>query len=442
MSSISSPKKLLTILIIATLSPLFQSCISSRQIQRESSFIAVQNVNIVDVLNGSVLYNKSVVIKDSLIYFIGDLFTEKVNPNEKYIDGKGKYLLPGLWDMHFHLCWDSINDSLLFPALIKNGITGLRDMGGDLAIMRIFKEDVKSGKYIGPQIYGAGPMIDGNPPVHRDFSLPVDGNTNMFEILDSLKKNGSDFFKPYSLIKENQLRDISRYCHANNMSFEGHLSEYIEPEISLSLGQKSVEHLNRLDEIWQNSKERIDDIANLMITNKTFLCPTLITYELKTKLRDTSILNPAYNKYISPTLMEEWKSNWASRIKKYSKDSDLRKLDSTFISELALVAHLNKMGVFLLAGSDFAGMPYVYPGVGLQEELALLVKAGLTTQQALKTATINPAIFMSLEKSYGSITVGKMADMVLLEKNPLENIENTRSITSVFLKGKLVTILK
>lgn len=412
--------------------------ISAATAQVRPSYLVIKNINIIDVIKGEVFPNQDVVIKDKVIYSIEPSNSKASSPDSKYIDGTGKYLLPGLWDMHVHLCWEKNNDTLLFPILLQNGITGIRDMGGDLEIIRTFKERLKEGKIAGPEIYGAGPMIDGIPPVHPDFSMPVDDKTNMKAVLDSLKSNGADFFKVYSLLKESQLKDIASYCSANHISFAGHLSEYIEPEVSISLGQKSVEHLNRLDNIWEINKSRIDSIGHSMVAKEIFLCPTLVTYQLKTKIRDTSIRKWKYDKYIPATLMEEWKRTWASRLKRHTKNADWEKLDKTYSSQKELVGHLHKMGVMLLAGSDFAGMPYVYPGIGLQEELFLLVQAGLSNQQALRTATINPAIYMSVQQRYGSVSVGKYADLIILNCNPFEDIKNIQSINSVLLKGKTV----
>ncbi len=413
---------------------LLTSWTTAQSTTQDSLSLVIRNINVVNVLNGKLVPNMDVAVKDKIIYFIGKSFSESVPSNSISIDGNGKYLCPGLWDMHFHLCWDKNNDTLLFPALLKNGITGIRDLGGDLKIMNSFRTKTKDFK---PEIYGAGPMIDGNPPVYTDFSLPVDDNSNLKAVLDSLKNNGADFFKTYSLIKEKQLTDISIYCAKNKMTFAGHLSEYIKPETSISLGQKSIEHLNRLDDTWARSKNRLDSIASLMIAKNTFLCPTLITYQLKTKVRDTSIVNRNYSKYISSSLTNEWKAAWEKRLTRHSQLADWDELDKTFQSQMQLVNYLNKMGVMILAGSDFAGMPYVYPGIGLHQELHLLFEAGLSNYEVLKTATISPAIYMSKQNVYGSISVGKYADMLILEKNPLDNIDNLQAIKFIIVKGEI-----
>lgn len=405
----------------------------------DTAFLIIKNINVVDVNSGKVLKNKDVVVKGQFIYFVGSSFSEKTSASTKFIDGKGKYICPGLWDMHFHLCFDKGNDTLLYPALLKNGITGIRDMGGDLRIMNDFKRSTKEYKL---SIYGAGPIIDGNPPVYPDFSLPVDSGSDITKHLDSLRNNGSDFFKTYSLIKQEQLEEISVYCKKNNFQFAGHLSEYVKPEKSIALGQKSIEHLNGLDEIWNESKCRFDSLTDIMLTHQTYVCPTIITYQLKTKLRDSTIINKAYSEYISATLSNEWKITWAKRVERHKKLENWDALDKTYLSQLKLINRLNQKGVMILAGSDFAGMPYVYPGIGLHQELKLLTKAGLSDYEALKTATINPAIFMSKQNLYGSIAAGKYADMLILEKNPLDNIDNLQTIELVITKGESFNLKK
>ncbi|HRG33096.1 MAG: amidohydrolase family protein [Saprospiraceae bacterium] len=412
--------------------------ILSGQINKsDTTFLIIKNISIIDVGSGKILKKQNVVIKGQFIYYIGNSFSERTSTNTKYIDGKGKYLCPGLWDMHFHLCWDISNDTLLYPALLKNGITGIRDMGGDLKIMSAFKSLKNVNKL---NIYGAGPMIDGNPPVYSDFSLPVDNSSDITKLLDSLKNNGSDFFKTYSLLKEAQLKEISAYCRKNDFHFAGHLSEYINPETSISLGQKSIEHLNGLYEIWNESRSRFDSLTDLMLKHHTYICPTIITYQLKTRLRDSTIVNKEYSKYISTSLVKEWKITWGKRVERHKKLEDWDALDKTYLSQLKLISRLHEKGVMLLAGSDFAGMPYVYPGISLHQELKLLTKAGLSNYETLKTATINPAIFMNKQNIYGSVEVEKYADLLILEKNPFDNIENLKTTTFVIVKGKIIKV--
>jgi imidazolonepropionase-like amidohydrolase len=135
--------------------------------------------------------------------------------------------------------------------------------------------------------------------------------------------------------------------------------------------------------------------------------------------------------------MSEWQKAWGKRMTRHTKLADWEGLNKTFQSQMQLVNHLHKMGVMILAGSDFAGMAYVYPGISLHQELKLLVQAGLSSYEALKTATINPAIFMSKQSLYGSVALEKYADLLVLEKNPFDNIENLKTTKFVIVKGEI-----
>jgi imidazolonepropionase-like amidohydrolase len=403
-----------------------------------ATYTVIQNTNIVDVIKGRIIPNQIVIIKDSIILSLNRNANINYPAGAKIIDGKDKFLMPGLWDMHFHITWDSGNDTTLFNMLLRYGITGIRDMGGSLTILNKFKKEVQENSEAGPEIFGAGPIIDGNPPVHKDFSLPVDSSTDLKHQLDSLKKNGADFIKTYSLIEKTELEKIASYSRSNHIPFAGHLSEYIEPEISIKLGQKSVEHLNRLDDIWIKDKKRTNVIATLMRDNGTWLCPTIITYFLKVHMIDSSILNEHFEKYINAELKKEWLGARLARIKKFSNKDQLTKQEELFKQQNDLLAFLYSKKIKLLARSDFAGMPFIYPGIGLHQELELMVKAGVPIAEVLKSATINPALYFGIQNRYGSITPGKYADLILLNENPLIDIKKTKTIIKVFKKGREV----
>jgi imidazolonepropionase-like amidohydrolase len=402
------------------------------------SYTVIRNVNIVDVIKGRIITHKTVIVKDSLISVI--FSNNNNNPaypvNARIIDGTDKFLMPGLWDMHFHIAWDNSNDTALFELLLKYGITGIRDMGGSLSILNKFKKEIKEDPGASPEIFGAGPIIDGNPPVHKDFSLPVDSLTDLEYQLDSLVRNGVDFFKVYSLLRQPELEEISNYSKTSHIPFAGHLSEYTEPEASIKLGQKSIEHFNRLEDIWLIDKKRMSNIAKLMRNNNTWLCPTIITYFLKLHMIDPSIVNNSLEKYINPELKKEWLTARESRRKKLNAKELLSKQEELFKQQNALLFFFYSKKIKLLAGSDFAGMPFVYPGIGLHQELELMVKSGIPVAEVLKSATINPALYFGIENKNGSVEAGKYADLLLLGENPLIDIRNTLTITRVFKRGK------
>ena len=417
---------------------LLTSCASGKD-GDSARYTIIEHVHVIDVLRGQVLPGRTVVLQDSMILFIGDQATSAPFAPAEVIDGTGQFLLPGLWDMHFHLCWERSNDSLLLRPLLAHGITGIRDMGGDLAIQAQLKAIGKADPTHGPEIFGPGPILDGNPPVFYDFSIPLDEHTAIPRLLDSLVLNGADFIKTYSLLREPELVQIAQYSQAHHLAFAGHLSEYVAPERSLELGQKSVEHLNRLDEIWTDDPARIDRIADLIVEKESWLCPTLVIYYLKAHMADTTIRVPKYDALVHPILRQEWETTRSKRLARPGQQ-DTAALQRVLNRQLALVGYLHQRGVNILAGSDFAGMPFVYPGIGLYQELDLLHQAGLTNAEVLAAATINPATYLAIQDHYGSVTVGKIADLILLAKNPLADIENIRTLTTVFRKGRRVVV--
>ena len=391
-------------------------------------------VQIIDPEHGELKAFEQMVLKKGVIHYLG----EKKNWDSYTITEEesftGKYLLPPLWNMHTHLAWDVGNDSLFFPLLLSHGILGLRDMGGDLSILKSFKEKVQEYPGFGPQIFGAGPILDGNPPVMMDVSIPLDAVSDFPYLLDSLDIGGADFFKVYSLLQEEALSEIASFAQQSQLTFQGHLSEYVEPEVSLSLGQKSIEHLNRLEEIAANNPERFEEIGRLMVEKESWLCPTLVIYQKKAFMDELELRNDAYQEFIPELLKMEWEGSRERRLKDKSA-ADWTAAKALFEQQKAWVLQLHKMGVKLLAGSDFAGMPFVYPGLGLWEELDLLKEIGLSEKEVLKIACYHPIEFWELEHEYGTLEVGKKADFLILPKNPLEDIQNLRNIDKVYREG-------
>lgn len=426
------------IYLVLLCSLCFISCEKSRNYDPNAKYLILKNAQIINPVPGTVQQVEMLILKDSLIQYVGDQLAQSELPLGEEIDLENKFLMPPLWDMHFHVSWDKGNDSLLFPLLLSKGIMGLRDMGGDLSILQQMKRKLKDNPEFGPNIWGAGPILDGNPPVMYDFSVALDSSMQIEQILDSLNETGADFFKTYSLLKEEELKRISTYSEANGLSFQGHLSEYIEPEISLELGQKSIEHLNRLDEIWLSDTARLNEIAKLMIKQETWICPTLVIYQKKADMSDTGIIQPDYEAFIHPILKQEWEQSRERRLAGKT-EIDWTKAKQLYEQQKALVFFLYKKGVKLLAGSDFAGMPYVYPAMGLWEELALLKEAGIPDKEVLKIAVYHPIQFFGLEKDRGKIEKGFYADFLVLKGNPLNDIRDINSIERVFRHGQQVT---
>lgn len=397
--------------------------------------IVIRHVNVVDVDSGIVLADRLVAIADGkFTALIADPGAFEPAAGTRVIDGTGTYAIPGLWDMHVHVCWSDTNASLLLPTLLKHGITGVRDMGGDLRIANAFKERVASDPTQGPDIVACGPILDGDPPVFPDFTESLSGASDVEHVIDSLLADGADFIKVYSLLDGPEFQRVADHSTAKGVRFAGHLSELVSPEIAIRSGQRSVEHLNRLDDIWFTDPARSDSIVSLMVAMETWSCPTLVVYDRKARAHDPRLRDTVLDALV-PGLQAEWQSWLRSRTEHYDTEHERDSLRIAFQQQLALVKRMHERGVRILAGSDLSGQAFVYPGIGLHEELELLVAAGLSTAEALRSATLGPATYFGVEATQGSITVGKQADLVILSDDPLEAIRNMRSIKAVLHRG-------
>ncbi len=397
--------------------------------------LVVYNISVIDVQHSRVLPGQTIYIQGNKIAKIERSKATKKIVSDTIIDGTGKFILPGFWDMHIHICWkDNLNG--LFTTLLNYGITGVRDMGGNTSILNKFKQQVKNSPHSGPEIFGAGPMLDGEEPVHVDFSVPLTSK-NVRHVLDSLYAEKADFLKVYSLLPRTILDSISAYSKERNIPFAGHVSEYLTPEEASKLGQKSFEHLNRLEDLLKDTS-RLSAFIRLAKSNNTWLCPTLMIYKRKSEFANNEFyVHPLINE-LDVDLIHEWEQVKKNRQNKVLTQEGVLHAQNRFENQKKLVKSFYDGGVPLLLGTDFAGMQFIYPGYSLHEEMALLQSIGIPTFEILKMATINPAEFFGITELYGTVEKKKMADLIILNENPIVNISNTLNIKMVLKAGKIV----
>ncbi len=403
----------------------------------------ITNVNIADVNTGKILKNKTLAIDNNRISAIYD--NEIVSSESTIvIDGKGKYLIPGLWDMHAHYKWSHVD---LDPLLIANGITGIREMWGDMpAFVEIPKRSQQEG-LLSPNVYLSGDLIDGNPPSFPAGCLVV---TTPDEAVDAVKKQidkNVDFIKVYSNLSEDCFMAIAREAKKKNITFAGHIPNSVSIYKAIEAGMASSEHLygflnacasaDTSNEalISTFSEKRFDSICSVLAKSSMWLCPTLTVNRAMSYLNDSIFINDNRIAYLPGYVLEIWNQKMSpftkTEIDNFAKNTRVR-----YLFEQSLIGKMNEKGVKFIAGTDFPN-PYVFPGFSLHDELSLMVKGGMPVIDALRSATINPAIFMNRKADFGSVEAGKLANLVLLNKNPLENIENTKTIETVIVQGKV-----
>ncbi len=419
--------------------------------------LVVAHVTVIDPADGAVRKDMSVAIEGDRIVYAGPASTIRVPPAAQVIDGSGKFLIPGLWDMHIHTFfgdWVPGGREVTLPLFIANGVTGVRDMGSDLDPILKVRTDIAAGRQLGPRMVISGPMLDGEKtpfPAVIVVKTPDGGRG----AVRKLQAAGVDFIKIQSLVPRDAYFAIAEEAKKQKIVFAGHVPDQIRASEASNAGQKSFEHLigifegsstaeeaflegkkgpARFLETYDPKKEAA--LIALLARNQTWQCPTLL-WELGGWLVDVfDVSQYAEIRYAADSWRQKtWPRFKADMTKSYITDPlDVRK---QFVEhELGIIARLKTAGVPFLAGTDTPAGVGIVPGWSLHRELERFVAAGFTPLEALQTATINPAKYLDRTKDFGKVEKGKIADLVLLDANPLDDIANTRKITAVVANGK------
>lgn len=421
--------------------------------------IAFTHVNVIDTTGGPIEREMTVVIAGERIVKVVKSTRARLPKNAQVVDSRDKYLIPGLWDMHVHTVFGDwlpewTGEKVSLPLFVANGVTGVRDMGGDLAVLRRWRSDIASGKLLGPRMVIAGPMLDGPKP-RFPSSAAVGSPAEARNTVDDLRANGVDFIKIQSLIPRDAYFAVAQESTRLGIPFVGHVPDAVRATEASNAGQRSIEHLTGVfegcsrieDELMKGPKgpgrfvESYDDarassLISLFAKNQTWQVPTLVWEHGQWLIDQSDFTHDPLTKY-APLV---WTGQtWPMFTKDILKDMDTdpASVRERFTQmELEMVNRMHRAGVPFMAGTDTAAGVHVFPGFSLHQEMALFVKAGFTPREALQTATWNPARFLDRRSQLGTVEKGKFADLVLLDANPLDDIHNTEKIWGVVLAGR------
>lgn len=433
---------------------------------KESVDILITHAEVIDVETGEILSDQMIGIRNDTIVFISDDYSKDYDAGE-VIQADGKYVIPGLWDMHIHFRGgeELIDENKnLIPLFTANGITGVREAGGDMT-QKIFEwqNAIQAGTMVGPRIFTSGPKLDG-PGGTWAGSIPVNTREEAVQAVDSLINLGSDFVKLYdSRISRDGYIWILEEAKRRGIKTSGHMPFTVMLDEAVEAGLGSVEHLyyvlkgasmeeqqvtndviagkasfwgsmNRLMATTSYAQEQA--AFELLRNNNTYVVPTLYIGNVLTHLKEVDHSNDEYLNYVGDGIIDTYQGRIRSALNANDEFTQMRiDLNNTFVN---LVPKLHEAGVQLLAGSDCgASNSYVYPGESLHGELKALVDAGLPEIEALKAATINGARFLEVDDFYGSLKAGKSGDLLILNNNPLEDINNTQNISRMVLQGNI-----
>jgi hypothetical protein len=450
-------------LFTITLSTLFCPEVFAESVNPEnnpSRDIIFCHVNVIDITKGIALSDMAVVISGEKITVV-EKMGEIDNPkNALAIDATGKFLIPGLWDMHVH--W---YETKYLPIFIANGVTGIRLMSGAQKHFN-WRKDIEAGKLIGPRVVIASPIVDGPNPLWPG-SIIVTNQKQARQTVQEMKSKGADFIKVYTKLSKEAYFALADECSKEDFIFAGHVPYSVTVYEASKAGQRSLEHMTDIirgfskqeaalcqkllqvrrsyDSVFEKALDTFDDtkassLCQTLLNNNTWLCPTLIYHNRYFLCHNKSMYTDPRLEYIPSFLCEEWKHKHEMRLKLYTKKRKSLS-EKIFQKTLTTAGFLKKSGLghLVLAGTD-TGNPHCIPGFSLHDELELLVQSGFTPAEALKTSTYNAARFLDQESLIGTIEEGKLADLVLLEANPLEDIRNTTKIITVVFNGKLYSI--
>jgi hypothetical protein len=418
----------------------------------EQKALVLRGLTIIDVTGGPPKPDMTVVITGAKITDLGEAGKVSVPQGARVIDAGGKFLIPGLWDMHVH--WYNRDTLTLFTA---NGVTGIREMFGNSDLLR-WRDEVAKGSLQGPRMVVASPIIDGPQPVWPN-SISARDEAEGRNAVRRVKQWGADFVKVYSLLPREAYFGIADEARKQGLPFEGHVPFTVSAAEASDAGQKSIEHSTgvilacsdkgeelRSELVKANSPggrpraeimaletfnaKKEAELSARFIKNGTWQCPTLTVRRSTAYRDDPNFRNDGRLRFIPRHMLERWDMRTENRGGEiYANAKRL------FQKEVEVVGDMSRAGVLFLAGTD-TGNPFCFPGFSLHDELVLLVKAGLTPTESLRAATLNPAKFFGLDQTLGTIEQDKLADLVLLEANPLEDIRNTQRIDAVVMNGR------
>jgi imidazolonepropionase-like amidohydrolase len=436
-------------LLIICLFPLVAVCAFAQS-------LTITHATVIDTVTGELRADTTVVIRDRRIVSVAPSAVTHAT-GDRIVDAHGEYLVPGLWDMHTHVFFDATaadGKDLILPLFIANGITGVRDMGSALDPVLEARDAIKSHRLLGPRMVVSGPMLDG-PTSQYKAAIAITTPQSGRDAVHMLKTRGVDFIKVQSGVPREAYFAIAEEAKKEGIEFEGHVPDAVRASEAIASGQRTFEHLIGIFEASSPDEDayltgkktpgmflasydpaREAKIIELLAKNRVWQCPTLY-WERGQWLVDvidyTKDPDLAYAGHSWVT--KQWPLSQQAILK--SLDTDPVEVRQRFVlHELEIVRKLHAAKVPFLAGTDTPAGVDVIPGISLHLELQRFVAAGFTPLEALQTATLNPAQFYNKLEDYGTVEAGRVADLVLLTANPLEDIANTRKIGAVVADGR------
>jgi imidazolonepropionase-like amidohydrolase len=453
---------------------LVTACDSTETAARE--LLVFRNVNAIDAVNG--LRNRvTVVIRGNRITRVTTASELNLSKDAKTIDATGKYLIPGLWDAHVHLSYDQEITPAMFQLFLVNGITSIRDTGGQLQLVLPWREKARQDSRNTPRVMLAGPLLDGKPAVYDGSSranpeLGIGAGTaaDAERLVDEFAAAGVDLIKAYEMLSPEAFQAVINRATSKGLQVTGHVPLSMDVISASNAGLRSMEHLRNLEMSCSAHSEQLLEIRRRLLKEGAHDLGSVLRSRIHRaqRMRAVNTQDEATREKVVKALAENgtWqiptltiltdqrfhaRPHWPETVqhlpesvrRRWTENAERSSSSPASSARAAfaqwafdMIGHLSRAGVGMMAGTD-CPIALLTPGYSLHEELRLFVQAGLTPLQALETATWKPAQYFCLEEELGTIAENMLADLILLDANPLEDIDNTRRIRAVVRDGKL-----
>jgi imidazolonepropionase-like amidohydrolase len=391
--------------------------------------LAITHVAVVDVTNGRIIPDSTVVVDGSTI---SDVASNTRPPaNAQIVDGTGKFLIPGLWDMHAHT---EASGEAWLPLHVANGVTGIRDMGSALDYILRLRDATASGSILGPRIFAAGPILD-DAPGDWPFRMRVKTADDGRAAVQLLKKRGVDLIKVHDNTPQPVFFAIADEARRQHLPLAGHVPRGLTVEQVVEAGQRSIEHLSNGD-VWRRCSggstykpEACRPLFEMLAKKGVWQTPTLVAGSEILSIGTTrSEVSAEQMAYAGKQIRRMWAAN-----QRLVPPEALKALRETAATGAVVTNDMARAGVGILAGCDT-----MIAGFCVHDELAAMARGGMAPLTALQTATLNAARYFGIERTAGSVERGQRADLVLLDANPLADVNNVRRIRAVLVAGRLL----
>lgn len=442
--------------------------------------ICIENVTVIDPVEGEKA-QQTVIIKAGKILKIKASDDLRLDDNNTIVDGRGKYLMPGLWDAHVHFAYLEELAPSMFDLFMAYGITSVRDTGGKIDFVKKWKDAAEAHPTDAPRVMIAGPLLDGKPTVYDGSSLAypplgVGSKTpeDVVAKVQELDAKGVDLLKAYEMLSPEQFRSIIAEAKERGLLVTGHVPLSMDVISAAKAGLNSMEHLRNLEmSMAGNWKELLEQRRQLLAAGRSDAGGILrsrihaaqrgLAIEAIDPDQEAKVLQTLADHQVwqTPTLTliraglylpfqrEDWKQSmtylppemeqqWLEGIASYTNTGMTENQQAYRNWCFSEITKIHEAGIPIMAGTD-CPIFFLTPGLSLHEELWNLKEAGISTEEVLKTATINPAIYFGMEDELGRVKEGYWADLLLLDANPLDEIRNTQKINAVIKQGKLHT---